>query len=73
MAAKYEKEIRNVFFEVFKKDLIMADVDYDKAITMMFAESGISYNSISDELEKGIAEGYSLCDQLEMLKDGLTK
>ncbi|MGF7081484.1 hypothetical protein [Mucilaginibacter sp. UYCu711] len=68
MPVKYQKEIREALIEVFNSDWMLRDVDHDLAISMIFEDGSISYESLSNNIDVAIAHGHSLEFQLNFMK-----
>ena len=65
--AKYQAELRQMFISVFKDDHFLHDVDQDDAISMTLLEMGMSYESMSADIDSGLANGIPVSRQLDAL------
>ena len=65
--AKYQAELRSMFISVFKDDHFLRDVNQDDAIAMTLLEMGMSYESMSADIDAGLANGIPVREQLDML------
>jgi DNA-binding transcriptional regulator YhcF (GntR family) len=64
---KYEAEIISVYRELFYENW-MSDSDFDELLNEILTQTGTSIQQLSDEIQVGIDNGYSLLYQLEMMK-----
>ena len=67
---KHEKEIDQILKDILFKDW-MDDEDYKEVIDITFKAMGITKQKLCDDLEIGIKNGYSLEQQLNILKQVL--
>lgn len=63
----YTPQIKDWFKSVVKKDW-MDDNDWDEMEQEIFKTLGISYETMSEQIQIGIDNGHSLETQLELLK-----
>jgi hypothetical protein len=71
MAAKYEDQIKKMFIDVFKEDNVLYDCDPEKVIKMHFDLIEETYETLSDKIDIGVKNGYSVEWQLDLLKVAL--
>lgn len=71
--ADYKKEIEEIFKKVYLS--LDADPEYtlDLFISDMLEGTGITYEKMSEEIEIGIGNGYTLQFQLALMELFLTK
>jgi hypothetical protein len=65
---KYETEIDNLLKELFYQESWMNDEDYKKVIDLTFKIMGITKQKLSDDIEIGVKNGYTVKQQIELLK-----
>lgn len=64
---KYEKEIDQFLFDIIYEDWMSKD-DYDYIINDVLNEQGISKQSLSNYIETGIKNGFTLETQFDIIK-----
>jgi len=64
---KYEKEIDQLLFDIIYEDWMSKD-DYDYIINDVLNEQGISKQSLSNYIETGIKNGFTLETQFDIIK-----
>lgn len=64
---KYEKEIDQFLIDIIYEDWMSKD-DYDSIIYDMFNEHGITKESLSNDIEAGIKNGFTLETQFNVIK-----
>jgi hypothetical protein len=64
---KYEEEANNILNELFRESW-MDDDDWDGFINDLFKLTGLSVDKLSEQLEQGVNNGYSVEKQIEILK-----
>ena len=67
---KYEKEIDQLLHDLFYDDW-MRDDDYNQIISEILKEANTSKQELSDQLEIGLENGYSIDNQIKLLKASL--
>ena len=67
MARKYEKEIEDLLSGLFKEDWMQKE-DWEQFRRTIFTKSGITYDQLEESLDKGTEEGFTLKQQLIILK-----
>ena len=67
MARKYEKEIEKLLSDLFREDWMLKE-DWEQFRRTVFTKSGITYDQLEESLDKGIEEGFTLKQQLIILK-----
>jgi hypothetical protein len=68
---KHEKEIDSLMRELFYDERFVTEDDYQEIIEETFATMGITKQQMSDEIEVGIGNGYSVGQQIEIIKNVL--
>lgn len=68
---KYETEIDNLLKELLYDESWMDDEDYKEVIDLTFKTMGITKQKLSDDIEIGIKNGYTVKQQIDLLKRGL--
>ena len=68
---KYENEINEVINIVCPKESWMADEEHQEIIEETFKQMGITKQKLSDDIETGVKNGYSVKLQIELLKRNL--
>jgi len=63
---KHEKIIDELFRKMFR-DENMNDEEYNKFLNETFIKSGLSKQGISDDLENGVKNGYSIDAQMGII------
>lgn len=64
---KYEKEIDDMFRSIFYEDFLDED-EFNFLINEGLKQNNISKQVISDQLETGVNNGYSIEDQIMLVK-----
>ena len=67
---KYEKEIDQLLHDLFYDDW-MRDDDYNQIISEILKEANTSKQELSGQLEIGLENGYSIDNQIKLLKASL--
>jgi hypothetical protein len=65
---KHENEIDNLLKELLYDESWMDDEDYKEVIDLTFKTMGITKQKLSDDIEVGIKNGYTVKQQIELLK-----
>ena len=65
---KHETEIDNLLKELLYDESWMDDEDYKEVIDLTFKTMGITKQKISDDIEIGIKNGYTVKQQIDLLK-----
>lgn len=65
---KHETEIDNLLKELLYDESWMDDEDYKEAIDIAFKTMGITKQKLSDDIEIGIKNGYTVKKQIDLLK-----
>ena len=68
---KYETEIDNLLKDILYDESWMNDEDYQKVIDLTFKEMGITKQKLSDDIEIGVKNGYTVEQQIDILKQVL--
>lgn len=63
----YTKEVKVIFEFAFRKEW-MDDDDWKQFETIVFKEQNINYQLMSDQINEGVKNGYSLEEQENLLK-----
>jgi hypothetical protein len=63
---KYEKEAKELFRGVF---FDIDEDDWGEFESEVFKATGLSYEKLSDDIETGVNNGYSVEFQIKLLKD----
>lgn len=66
---KYEKEINEILNVVIPKEKWMSEEDHQEVIEETFKHLGINRQTISDNIEVGVANGFTVNHQIGLLKD----
>lgn len=66
----HEIKINRLLRDVFHEDW-MNDSDYNQTLNNVFKQTGISKQMISNDIEKGIKNGYSIECQIKLAKSCL--
>lgn len=72
---KYEQEIEELLTDLFREDW-MDQEDWRQFRRIIFTKSGISYDELEKSLDDGIERGFTIKQQLIILRkqfDGLKK
>jgi len=64
---KYKSEIDSLFRTIFFENW-MDEEDYNNLIETIFKENNISYQSLSDDIEVGIKNGYGIETQIKLIE-----
>jgi|GEM_PF-2431175 len=64
---KYEKEIREFYSDIFKSEYL-SDEEWEEALNEVFNTPGYSIEEISQRIEVGVKNGYSLGFQFNLVK-----
>jgi hypothetical protein len=64
---KHEKEIDNLLKELLY-DSWMDDDDYNEVLDLTFKKIGMTKQKLSNDIEAGIKNGYTVGQQIEILK-----
>ena len=62
----YEKEIREVYTQCLRRPW-MNDEDFEEVISEMHKESGVTWESLTNDINIGIRNGFSLELQLGLI------
>ena len=65
---KYEDEINEILNTFIPKKSWMTDEDHKEVIEETFKRTGMSKQQLSDDIEVGIKNGYSIKEQVDLLK-----
>jgi hypothetical protein len=65
---KHETEIDNLLKELLYYESWMDDEDYKEVIDLTFKTMGITKQKLSDDIEIGIKNGYTVEQQIDLLK-----
>ena len=65
---KYENEINEVINNVIPKEGLMTYEEHQEIIEETFKQMGITKQKLSDDIETGVKNGYSVKLQIELLK-----
>lgn len=65
---KHESEIDNLLKELLYDESWMDDEDYKEVIDLTFKTMGITKQKLSDDIEIGIKNGYTVKQQIDLLK-----
>lgn len=65
---KHETEIDNLLKELFYYESWMDDNDYKELIDLTFKTMGITKQKLSDDIEIGVKNGYTVEQQIDLLK-----
>ena len=65
---KYETEINEILNTAFPKESWMTDEDYQEIIEETFKQMGINKQKLSDDIEVGVKNGYTVEQQIDLLK-----
>ncbi len=69
---KYETEINEILNTVLPKESWMTDDEHKEIIEETFKQMGINKQELSEEIEEGVKNGYSVEKQMELIKKILT-
>jgi predicted type IV restriction endonuclease len=70
---KHEKEIDELLKDLFYDETWMDDEDYEECLELIFSLTELSKQKISDDIEIGIKNGWSLEKQIRVLKEQIQK
>jgi hypothetical protein len=65
---KHETEIDRLLKELLYDESWMDDEDYKEVIDLTFRTMGITKQKLSDDIEIGIKNGYTVKQQIDLLK-----
>ena len=65
---KHETEIDNLLKELLYDESWMDDEDYKEVIDLTFKQMGINKQKLSDDIEVGVKNGYTVKQQIDLLK-----
>jgi hypothetical protein len=65
---KYENEINEILSIVLPKESWMTDEEHKKVIEETFKQVGINKQKLSDDIEVGVKNGYTVKQQIDLLK-----
>ena len=65
---KHETEIDKLLKELLYDESWMDDEDYKEVIDLTFKTMGITKQKLSDDIEIGIKNGYTVEQQIDLLK-----
>lgn len=65
---KHETKIDNLLKELLYDESWMDDEDYKEVIDLTFKTMGITKQKLSDDIEIGIKNGYTVKQQIDLLK-----
>jgi len=68
---KYENEINEIINTVLPKEGWMTDEEHQEIIEETFKQMGINKQKLSDDIETGVKNGYTVKQQIELLKQVL--
>ena len=68
---KYETEISEILKMAISKESWMTSDEHKEAIDETFRQTGITKQQISDEIKTGIKNGYTVEQQIDLLKRAL--
>jgi hypothetical protein len=66
---KFEKEINDLLNQLIPKEGWMNDLEHEKIVEMTFKTMGITKQKLSDDLEVGVKNGYTVEQQIALLKE----
>jgi len=67
MPRKYEKEIEELLSDIFREDWMQKE-DWQQFRRTIFTKSGITYDDLEESLDKGLEKGFTLKQQLIILR-----
>ncbi len=70
---KYEKEIDLLLREVIYDDVWMNEDDYQQAVELVLKETNMTKEVLSDQLQTGCDNGYSIEQQFHIIKEVFKK
>jgi len=70
---KYEAEINNIISEVFPKEDWMTEDEHKEISGKTFEVMGISKQELSNQIEIGVKNGYSVSEQMNIIKMAFNK
>ena len=65
---KYEEEVKEVINIMVPRESWMNDEDYQEAVELTLKFTDTNLQKISDDIEEGVKNGYSVEFQLNLLK-----
>lgn len=65
---KYETEINEMLNMAIPKESWMTDNEHDEIINKTFKQMGITKQKLSDNIETGVKNGYTVERQVDVLK-----
>lgn len=65
---KYETEINEILNTVLPKESWMTDEEHKEVIEETFKQMGINKQKLSDDIEVGVKNGYTVKQQIDLLK-----
>ena len=65
---KYETEINEILNVVIPKESWMTDEEHKDIIEETFNQMGITKQKLSDDIEVGVKNGYTVKQQIDLLK-----
>jgi hypothetical protein len=68
---KHETKIDKLLRELLYDESWMDDEDYKEVIDLTFKTMGITKQKLSDDIETGIKNGYTVKQQIDLLKQVL--
>lgn len=65
---KYENEINEMLNTAISKERWMTDAEYKELIDEVFKRMGITKQKLSDDIEIGVKNGYTVEQQISVMK-----
>ena len=65
---KYETEINEILNTVLPKESWMTNEEHQEIIEETFKQMGINKKKLSDDIEVGVKNGYTVKQQIDLLK-----
>ena len=65
---KYETEINEILDAVIPKESWMTDEEHKDIIEETFNQMGVTKQKLSDDIEVGVKNGYTVKQQIDLLK-----
>ena len=70
---KHEAEIDELLKELFYDESWMTEKDYKEVMDLAFNTMGITKQTLHDDIEVGIKNGYTVRQQIELIKQIYSK
>ena len=64
---KYENEINEIINNVIPKEGLMTDEEHQEIIEETFKQMGITKQKLSDDIETGVKNGYSVINEINQI------